>query len=361
MYTDNLICSNGAVTATGMASVLGKSHDWVSQSLRGGIFDSKYLWQQAKPFIESIEQQQAAAGTVNREPVMLCFDDSVEEKPYSDESELICWHYDHTLGRAVKGVNFLSALVVACGVRIPCAVEFVLKDRLETDAQTGKQKRVASCSKNEQFRQMVAGCHSRFSFDYVLADTWYSSVENMAFVVGLRVQFIMALKSNRKVALSREEKKAKQYVSIESLQPGQRTVEVWLKELDFPLLLTKQVFKNGDGTVGELYLACSDLSLTYEQINMYYQKRWRIEEYHKSLKSNLGFARSPTKIIRTQLNHFMLTVVAYLKLETLRLKTNLNHFALKARIYLAAQRAAHNELQQIQQIALKDPLTFPCA
>ena len=334
-----------------MGAVLGRGHDWVSQSLRGGIFDSKYLWQQAKPFITAIEEQQANANANanagNREAVVLCFDDSVEEKPYSDESELICWHCDHTLGRTVKGVNFLSALVVAGGVRIPCAVEFVHKDHFQTDAKTGKEKRVASCTKNEQFRQMVAGCRSRFSFDYVLADTWYSSAENMKSVLGLGVNFIMAIKSNRTVALSLAQKKAKQYVSIESLQPGQQTVEVWLKGSDFPLLLTKQVFKNGDGTVGELYLACSDLSLSCEQINMHYQKRWSIEEYHKSLKSNLGFARSPTKIIRTQLNHFMLTVVAYLKMETLRLKTNLNHFALKARIYLAAQRAAQQELQRL--------------
>jgi hypothetical protein len=37
--------------------------------------------------------------------------------------------------------------------------------------------------------------------------------------------------------LSLADKQAKKYVSIESLQPGQQTVEVWFKELDFPLLL----------------------------------------------------------------------------------------------------------------------------
>lgn len=61
----------------------------------------------------------------------------------------------------------------------------------------------------------------------------------------------MALKSNRKVALSKENKEDKKYISIETLQPGQQTVEIWLEELDFPLLLTKQVFKNENGTVGE--------------------------------------------------------------------------------------------------------------
>jgi hypothetical protein len=86
--------------------------------------------------------------------------------------------------------------------------------------------------------------------------------------------FIMALKSNRKVALSEKDKDDKKYISIETLQPGQQTVEIWFEELDFPLLLTKQVFKNENDTVGELYLACSDLNLSYDQITTIYKKRW---------------------------------------------------------------------------------------
>ena len=60
----------------------------------------------------------------------------------------------------------------------------------------------------------------------------------------LRTDFVMALKSNRKAALSLEDKQNKTYIGIETLQPGQQTVEIWFEGLDFPLLLTKQVFKN---------------------------------------------------------------------------------------------------------------------
>ena len=83
--------------------------------------------------------------------------------------------------------------------------------------------------------------------------------------VKLGKDFIMALKSNRKESLGKELKEAKKYISIESLQPGRQTVKVWLEGVDYPLLLVKQVFKNGDGTVCELYLVCSDLSLSYDQ------------------------------------------------------------------------------------------------
>ena len=153
---------------------------------------------------------------------------------------------------------------------------------------------------------MLLTCDTNFRFDYVVNDSWYSSVENMKLIKKeLHLNFVMALKANRKVALSGEDKKTKNYISIESLQPGQQTVEVWLEELDFPLLLVKQVFKNEDDTVGELYLACSDLSLTYERITTIYKRRWGVEEYHKSVKSNVGFAKSPTHTIKTQTNHFI--------------------------------------------------------
>lgn len=57
----------------------------------------------------------------------------------------------------------------------------------------------------------------------------------------LKNDYIIALKNNRKVALSLEDKHNKKYVSIETLQPGpgQQTEEVWFEKSDFPLLLTK--------------------------------------------------------------------------------------------------------------------------
>ncbi|WP_158730030.1 hypothetical protein [Flavobacterium sp. I-STPA6A] len=99
-------------------------------------------------------------------------------------------------------------------------------------------------------------------------------------------------------------------------------MDIWLEELDFLLLLTKQVFKNENDTVGQLYLACSDLNLAYDQTTTIYKKRWGVVEYNKSIKSNTGFAKSPTITIKTKTNHF----------------------------YLAAQKAAYTELQILTKL-----------
>jgi hypothetical protein len=340
LYTDYLISSTSYATATGMSGLLSISHDKITRELSNGDYDSKYLWKKVKPYVQEL--------TRSGDPIVLSFDDSIQEKPYTDESELICWHWDHVFNRSVKGVNFLTALVEVQGMRLPCAVEFVRKEIWVTNQKTGKTKRKSSKTKNELFREMISQCHKNFIFDYVVCDSWYSSVENMELVKGkLKQNFVMALKSNRKVALGQQAQESKEYVSIESLQPGQQTVEVWLEGLNYPLLLVKQVFKNEDGTVGELYLVCSDSSLSYQQIATIYKKRWGVEEYHKSIKSNMGFAKSPTKTVKTQSNHFVLSILAYVKMEWLKQRTNQNHFTMKARIYQAALKAAHTELKRL--------------
>lgn len=160
--------------------------------------------------------------TQSKEMMVLSFDDSIEEKQYTDSSELV-WHYDHVFKRTVRGVNFLTALIEVGGMRLPCAVEFIKKDLWVTDEKTGKQKRKAEQTKNELFREMIGECADKCRFDYVLADSWFSSVENMQAIKGGReLNFIFALKSNRKVALSKVAKQDKAYINIESLQPDSR-------------------------------------------------------------------------------------------------------------------------------------------
>jgi IS4 transposase len=113
-------------------------------------------------------------------------------------------------------------------------------------------------------------------------------------------------------------------------------------------LLIRQIFTNEDGSQGVLYLCTSDTTLSFEAIVALYQKRWHIERYHQSLKQNTALAKSPTQTLTTQANHFFASLWAFVKLELLSHQTNLNHFALKAKLYLAANQAAFQQLQQLK-------------
>ena len=99
--------------------------------------------------------------------------------------------------------------------------------------------------------------------------------------------------------------------------------------------------------IGILYLNCSDLTCTAKDIEIIYKKRWGIEVFHKTIKSNTALAKSPTKVPLTQGNHVFMSIYSAFKLECLSLKYKMNHFALKAKLYMTVIRQAFDQLRSL--------------
>jgi len=339
LYTDYLISSFGQTTATGMARLLDNkmSHDKITRFLSSREFTSKDLWKFAKKIVREIESNDG----------IIAIDDSIEEKPYTDENELICWHYDHSKGRSIRGIGFITALYYSKNIKVPVAYDLVTKTEKNLNDK-GKIVRKSLITKNERYRNILNSCvNNKLSFKYVLNDVWYSSSENINFINGLKKHFIMPLKKNRNVALSETNKKNGRYVKIEKLCFEENAVrKVYLEGIIPPVNLIKQVFKNEDGSFGIIYLITSDFDLTYGQITIIYKKRWKIEEFHKSIKNNASLAKSPTKTVRTQANHFFASMCAFIKLEGLSAKYKMNNFALKSSLYLSAIKTAYKQLRK---------------
>ena len=267
----------------------------------------------------------------------------------------MCWHYDHTSGQTIKGINLITTLYHVNGVSLPVNYHLVSKPEGYLDAKTGKPKRRATVTKNEVYRQLLRQVvANQIPFRYVLNDVWFASADNMKFVIHeLKRDFIMPLKANRKLALSVEDKKQGRYVRVDSLEIETNTVmTIYLEGVDFPLHLVKQVFTNGDGSIGILYLVTSDPDLAYDEITTIYQKRWNVETYHKSLKQNASLSKSPTRTVTTQSNHFFAALCAFIKLELLKVTTKTNHFALKSKLYMQALQTAFQTLHQLQPVRL---------
>ena len=115
--------------------------------------------------------------------------------------------------------------------------------------------------------------------------------------------------------------------------------------------LVRQVFKNQDSSTGTLHLVCSDLTSDYDAITTTYKKRWQVEVFYKSLKSNAGMAKSPTQALRTQSNHILMAIYAVSKLECLSVKRKINPFALRFKLFINATRSAFDRLQKFQAAA----------
>ena len=65
----------------------------------------------------------------------------------------------------------------------------------------------------------------------------------------MKKDFIMPVKSNRKIAFSKKDKLNGKYVTVSELELKEDTVnKIYLEAVEFPLLLMKQIFKNDDGS-----------------------------------------------------------------------------------------------------------------
>jgi len=55
---------------------------------------------------------------------------------------MICWHFDHTKNRNVKGINLVSLLCFSKGVSIPVSSEIIKKTETRIDKKnwSGKAK-----------------------------------------------------------------------------------------------------------------------------------------------------------------------------------------------------------------------------
>lgn len=343
LYTDYLLSTFGYATATGLSTLVNGqvSHDQITRFLSDRVYTSKDLWQEVKATVRQVE----------REDALLIFDDTIQEKPYTDENEVMCWHYDHSKGRTVQGFNLLNGLYQVGDVSLPVAFELIKKPLEYSDLKTRKRKRGSLVTKNELMRAMLDVClHNQLVFRFVLFDIWFASKENMCHIKQTHQKdFICALKANRLVALSEEDYQHNRFTPIENLPWQEESLFTgWLKDVPFPVLLVRQVFTNKDGSTGLLYLVCSETTVTREFILTTYQKRWPIEVFHKSLKQNAALGKAPVRRVTTQNNHIFAVLYAIFKLECLKLKRHLNHFALRAHLYLKAIRVAYDELQVLK-------------
>lgn len=175
---------------------------------------------------------------------MLIVDDSSAEKPYTDEHDIICWHYDHTTGGMTKGINFLTALYHAGATSLPVGFTVIATTDYDTDKKDGKQKRRSPVGKNVCYRTMLQQAVTHcIPFRYVFNDVWFASAENRVFVKQtLKKDFVMPRKANRKIAFRAEDKQQGRYVSLAMRErEPQATRAIYLEGGDFPLLLVKHV------------------------------------------------------------------------------------------------------------------------
>jgi len=252
------------------------SHDSISRWLRESKVQPKDLWEAAEKEI---------SGRIG----VLVFDDVVIDKSRSSKMELVNWQYSGTEHGVVKGIGVVNALWQTS------TDDYTPIDyRIWNPPEDGK-------TKNNHFRDMLSTAKNRgLSPEMVVADSWYSSLDNLKSIRSHGWDWVMGLKSNRLVS--------KPHIQLGQLDIPDEGLKVHLKGYGWIKVFR---FEGKNSRVD--YVGTSRLDLTREQVKTYFERRWSIEVMHRELKQTCGFSRCQSNTRRAGRNHIGLSLLALVR------------------------------------------------
>ena len=123
-------------------------------------------------------------------------------------------------------------------------------------------------TKNEAFRDLLHQAHQNtIPFAYVLADSWYTNVDNIRAVRAVGKHWFGAVKSNLQVASSLADRAAGRFVEIRNLALAVGAPQrVYLRALKEPVLVCVDILPNKEGAVGEQWLLTTDTDASYQHL-----------------------------------------------------------------------------------------------
>jgi hypothetical protein len=275
------------------------SHDSINCFLERERFEPKDLFEEEKNKIEF-------SGGI------LSVDDSVLDKPYSDPSKAafidLFWSGKHK--RVVKGINLVSLFYTDIhGVSVP--VNYRICDK-----SSGK-------TKNDYFREMLVevmswGLHP----SWVTGDSWYSSLENLKFIRGQKLNFMFGIENNRIVSVERGK-----YIQIQKFEGWSTDIQtMYLKDYGM-VKVCRQLYKN----VYRYYImSTAELdnleNITSVDFTRVHDAHWSIERFHRAIKQVCNIERFQVRSENPIKNHIFCALKAFVRLEFMRFDKIIPHW-----------------------------------
>lgn len=273
------------------------SHDAFTRLLQRQPQNTEALWNEVKSF-------------VNPKSGHLILDDSTLDKQHSQKIELVTHHWSGNHHKVVQGINLITLLWTDGDLSIP--VDYRIYNR-ESDGKT----------KNDHFSEMMCVASKRgFEPDFVLFDSWYSTVGNLKTLRDLNWNFLTRLKSNRLVNPDRSGN-----VPINSLQIPSGGLVVHLKAYGFIRIFVKFEDK------APQFWATNLLNMSSEKREILNKFAWKIENYHRALKQFCGVDKCQARKEVSQRSHIQFSLRVYLRMEINRVKKGISWFEIKMGIH----------------------------
>lgn len=292
-------------------SVPELDHNSVYRFLKGSKMTPSMVWEKTGQFLEASEDG------------YVLFDDTVADKDFSFDIDMVRKQYSGNAHGLVKGIG-----IVTCVYYQPKTQQFYALDfRIFDPEQDGK-------TKLDHVREMID--HLVFSrkipFGTVLMDTWYSVTDLMLHIdLDLKKKFYCPIKTNRLVHEGDKLCVAQPVSSLvwsETDLISGKTVHV----KKFPPAYKMKLFRITVSTDRTDFVVTNDLTQDSTDVTRKESAiRWKIEEFHRELKQLTGIEKCQARIGRSQRNHICIAILAWISLKETARQNNITSYEQKHR------------------------------
>jgi hypothetical protein len=294
-YCQYLLSSQINYTITNFADHSERfSHDMINRYLSGDRITPHLVWENVSPYI------------IPSEDGYVIFDDTVLDKRYSFNIDLVRRQYSGNAHQIIKGIG-----VVTCVYVNPAIDQFWIIDyRIYDPDGDGKTKLI-----HVQEMLSLLVYHKQLPFEAVLMDSWYATKDLMLHIEKLEKRYYCPLKVNRLVDDSNG---LKPYQRIDALiwtatelQEGKR-----IKIKGFPKDHKVKLFRVVSSTRRTDYVVTNDYaqdstSAAQEACDW----RWKIEQFHREGKQLTGIERCQCRLARIVRNHIGCAILVWIRLK----------------------------------------------
>jgi hypothetical protein len=315
IYTAYLLSDPQYTSCTRLADIMETiSHDSINRFLERERFEPKDLFKEEKDSIEWVGG-------------ILSVDDSVLDKPYSDPSKAafidFFWSGKHK--SVVKGINLISLFYTDIhGISVP--VNYRICDK-----KSGK-------TKNDYFREMLMEVMSWGLLpSWVTGDSWYSSLENLKFIRGQKLNFMFGIENNRTISSERGT-----YIQIQKFEGWSSgdMETVYLKDYGM-VKVCRQIYKKEYRYYIMSTFELDNLErITQVDFKRVHDSHWCIERFHRAVKQVCNIERFQVRNENPIKNHVFCAIKAFVKLEFMRFDKKISHwYEIKRDLYVSTIRS----------------------
>lgn len=308
-YCQYLLASQINYTLTNFADHAEKfSHDAANRYLAGDEIRPRLVWENVK-------------GQVIQTPYgFLVFDDTVIDKNFSKNIELVRSQYSGNAHKVIKGIG-----VVTCVYVNPQIDQFWIIDyRIYDPDGDGK-------SKLDHMKDMLLNCvyQKELLFWAVLMDSWYASKDMMLQIERLGKIYYCPLKDNRQVDDSGGSKPYQRVDSLSWTKTEEQQGKL-VKIKGFPGSHKVKLFRVVLSTQRTDYIVTNEMEQdNVEVVQDVCGFRWKIEQFHRETKQLTGLEGNQCRKARIVRNHIGCAILVWIRLKQVAVETQRTVYQVK--------------------------------